>query len=356
MFAAITPALALGASAERTRIVPAIFFLFLWSTFVYDFVAYWNWAPNGWLRTLGALDFAGGSPVHISSGASGLALAYVVGKRHGYGHQQFKPHNLSSVFLGTALLWFGWFGFNGGSALAANSRAIIAVVNSNLAACAGGLTWVLLDYYQQHHFSAFGFCSGAIAGLVSITPAAGFVYPWAALIFGVLGAICCELFIRVKHRLGFDDALDAFGVHGVGGLIGGLLTGIFASKQVASLDGTVIPGGWIDGNYMQLVYQLCSCICTFLWAFVVTFLLGYAMNHLPYMGWRLSVDEELQGVDRAQMNAGAYDYIEVAVGEQIEQARSRKTSGSMADLSQTVTRLAPLAPITTEDLEMNQLK
>ncbi|CAG7815992.1 unnamed protein product, partial [Allacma fusca] len=252
-FAAITPALAIGAAAERGRFLPTIIFMLLWTTFVYDFLAFWTWNPSGWVFKLGALDFAGGTPIHIASGAAALAYAVVLGPRED--KEESKPHNMSNVILGTALIWFGWFGFNGGSALAANSRAIMACVVTNLAACVGGVTWVLMDYRHERKYSPMGFCAGAIAGLVSITPGSGFVSPASSLAFGFIGAICCNLAMSLKHIMKYDDALDVFAVHGVGGIVGNLLTGIFAQKWVAALDGTEIEGGWLDGNWAQVGYQ-----------------------------------------------------------------------------------------------------
>jgi Amt family ammonium transporter len=315
MFAAITPALAFGAAAERTRILPAIFFLFIWSTIVYDVIAYWTWAPEGWMFTLGSLDFAGGTPVHIASGAAGLAYAMVAGKRSGLGKENFKPHNLSSVFLGTALLWFGWFGFNGGSQLAADARAAVAVINTNLSASMGGITWVLWEYYTTKKFSAFAFCSGVVAGLVSITPAAGFVPTWSAVIFGFVGASCCVLFISFKHLYFFDDALDVFGIHGVGGITGNLLTGIFASKSIAALGGATIPGGWLDGHYIQVGYQLAGSLGGLAWSFCVTLILLLVINSIPALKLRVLDDDEVAGIDQSQLGVGAYDYIEAAVSE-----------------------------------------
>nr|CAG8512189.1 4729_t:CDS:2 [Entrophospora candida] len=261
MFAAITPALAIGAAAERTRTVPLLIFIFIWSTLVYDVIACWCWSRHGWFSTLGGLDFAGGTPVHITSGAAALAYCIVIGKRNGHGSDEFKPHNIANVVLGTVLLWFGWFGFNGGSALGANLRAISAMVASNLAASIGGLTWMLMDYRLERKFSALGFCSGAIAGLVCITPGSGYVTPASSIAFGVCGGIACNLAVKLKHIFDFDDALDVFAVHGVGGVTGNILTGIFAQRSVSLLGGTEIPiGGMLDGHHVQVAYQLASSV------------------------------------------------------------------------------------------------
>ncbi|KAI3646121.1 hypothetical protein MP228_009049 [Amoeboaphelidium protococcarum] len=314
MFAAITPCLALGAAAERLRIFPTIFFLFIWSTLVYDIIAYWTWAPNGWLHKMGSLDFAGGTPVHIASGAAGLAMSLSLKQRHGFGGaEHFKPHNLSSVFLGTVFLYFGWFGFNGGSELAVNSRASLAFVNTNLAACSGGLTWVLLDYRHQQKFSAFAFCSGMVSGLVSVTPACGYIPVWSSLIFGICGASACNMFLTFKRSFHFDDALDVFGVHGVGGIVGNTLTAFFASKKIVALDGIESDGGWIDGNFVLMGYQIVGTLVGFFWSFCITYLICFIMNHLPYMKLRLSIDREIEETDKAELGEKAYDYIEMAV-------------------------------------------
>jgi len=227
-----SPALAIGGAADRARVWPVIVFFFVWATIVYDPIAYWTWNPNGWSFKMGGLDFAGGTPVHISSGAAALAYALMLGKRTGYNKVNglpYRPHNVTHVILGTVFLWVGWFGFNGGSALAANVRAAMACVVTHISACVAGFTWCLLDYRLEKKFSAVGFCSGAIAGLVAITPAAGFVTPWAAVIFGVVGGIFCNFATKIKFLVGIDEPLDVFAEHGVGGIVGNLLTGIFAA-------------------------------------------------------------------------------------------------------------------------------
>jgi ammonium transporter, Amt family len=226
MFAAITPALAIGAAAERGRMLPCCVFIFIWTTIVYDPIACWTWNPNGWVSVLGGLDFAGGTPVHISSGAAALAYSIILGKRRDQGAQgnKHRPHNVSYVVLGTIFLWFGWFGFNGGSGLGSNLRATMAIVVTNLAASVGGFTWVLMDYRLEGKWSTVGWCSGAIAGLVAITPASGYVPPWSAVIFGIIGAICCNYGCKLKSVIKVDDALDIFAIHALGGICGNILT------------------------------------------------------------------------------------------------------------------------------------
>lgn len=276
-------------------------------------------------------------------------MAIRAGKRQGWGTTEFKPHNLSSVFLGTALLWFGWFGFNGGSAVAANGQAAIAVINTNLAASVAGLTWTAWEYMASKHFSAFAFCSGAVSGLVSVTPASGFVPPWAAVIIGLLGASSCYWFVRFKHHYGFDDALDVFGVHGVGGIVGNLLTGIFASKSIAALGGVTIEGGWIDGHFIQMAYQLVGTVASLAWSFVCTYIIVFAIDRVPNLNWRLSVDDELVGTDKSQMGACAYDYIEAAVRWETltPELRARSLSGENDMLPQF--HMAPLDPAKSKE-------
>ena len=224
-------ALAIGAAADRARVLPAIVFIFVWSTIVYNPIACWTWNANGWSLVMGGIDFAGGTPVHISSGAAALAYSLMLGKRAGYSKNQglpYRPHNVTHVVLGTVFLWVGWFGFNGGSELGANERAAMTCLVTHISACMGALTWTLLDYRLDRKYSVIGFCSGAISGLVAITPGSGYVTPWAAVIFGVVGGAACNFGTKIKFLVGIDDALDIFAVHGVGGFVGNLLTGLFA--------------------------------------------------------------------------------------------------------------------------------
>ncbi|KAI1799754.1 ammonium transporter [Daldinia bambusicola] len=315
MFAAITPALAIGAAVDRARVLPCIVFMFIWATIVYDPIAYWTWNANGWSYQMGGLDFAGGTPVHISSGAAALAFSVMIGKRTGYAKSAglpYRPHNVTHIVLGTVFLWVGWFGFNGGSALAANMRAVMACIVTHLAASVGGITWTLLDYRLEKKWSVVGFCSGAIAGLVAITPAAGFVTPWAAVVFGIVGSIGCNFATKLKFIMGVDEALDIFAVHGIGGIIGNLLTGLFAADYIAALDGfTEIPGGWINHNYVQLGYQIADCVAGFSYSFVLTCVILFLMNLIPGLSLRVSAENEEIGIDDDQLGEFAYDYVEL---------------------------------------------
>jgi len=314
MFAAITPILAIGAVAERTHLGPLIFFVFVWSTIVYDPIACWTWNPKGWSYIMGGLDFAGGTPVHISSGTAALAISIYLGKRRGYGTERlaYKPHNTSYVILGTVFLWFGWFGFNGGSALSANLRAAQACIVTNLAASVGGLTWMLWDYRLERKWSAVGFCSGAVSGLVAITPASGFVGAPAAVAFGVVAGTACNFATQLKYIFHYDDCLDIFASHGIGGMVGNILTALFAQASVAGFDGTtVIGGGWIDHHYIQLGYQLADSTAGFSYSFVMTTIILWVMHFIPGLRLRTSEEAEIVGIDDAEMGEFAYDYVGV---------------------------------------------
>jgi len=327
MFAAITPALAIGSAAERARILPSIVFIFIWSTIVYDPIACWTWNPNGWSLKLGGLDFAGGTPVHISSGAAALAYAIVVGKRHGHGVDEFKPHNIANIVLGTALLWFGWFGFNGGSALAANGRAAMACAVTNLSASVGGLTWTLLDYRLEKKFSALGFCSGAVAGLVSITPGSGYVGTPAAFAFGFFGALFCNIAVKLKHMFKYDDVADVFAVHCVGGVVGNLLTGIFAQQSIAGSDGSApIAGGWLDHNWIQFAYQLADSVTGLCYSFFVTLILLLIMDKIPGLSLRVDPETEAKGLDEGELGELAYYHVDrlVAINTRTGETKSIK--------------------------------
>lgn len=314
MFAAITPMIAIGAVAERSRLGPLLAFVFAWSTLVYDPIACWTWNVKGWSYVLGGLDFAGGTPVHISSGTAALAISLYLGKRRGYGTERlaYKPHNTTYVVLGTAFLWFGWFGFNGGSALSANLRATQACIVTNLAASVGGLTWMFWDYRLERKWSVVGFCSGAISGLVAITPGSGYVGAPAAVLFGFMAGTVCNFATQLKFIFKFDDTLDIFASHAIGGIVGNILTGLFAQASVASADGiTTIPGGWLDHNYRQLGIQLADSVSGLAYSFVMTTIILWIMHFIPGLRLRCDEETEILGVDDAEMGEFAYDFVGV---------------------------------------------
>ncbi|MCS6862811.1 MAG: ammonium transporter, partial [Abditibacteriales bacterium] len=267
MFAIITPALITGAFAERKKFSTYLVFLLLWATLVYDPIAHWVWAPDGWLFKQGALDFAGGTVVHISSGVSALVCVLVMGKRRGYGREEMTPHNLTMTVLGTALLWFGWFGFNGGSAVSSGSLAVSAFVVTNMAAAAATLAWMFVEWAHRGKPTVLGAVSGAVAGLVGITPASGFVTPMASLVIGAAAGIACYLAVNLKSKFGYDDSLDTFGIHGIGGTVGAILTGVFAVKVIPEAPNNV---GLLAGNPGQLGIQLLGVVATWVYSAVVT--------------------------------------------------------------------------------------
>ncbi|EST08770.1 Ammonium transporter AmtB-like domain protein [Kalmanozyma brasiliensis GHG001] len=312
MFANLVPAIAIGAACERGRVWPFLIFTFVWTTLVYDVIACWVWNPTGWAFKWGVLDYAGGGPVEINSGITGLVISYYLGPRHGYGTERllFKPHNVSYIFLGTAFLWFGWLGFNGGSVFAANLRAAMAISTTNLAASGAGLTWMFLDWRLERKWSVVGFCTGAIAGLVAITPAAGFVGMPAGLLIGVVAAAASNFATVLKGPMRVDDVMDIFSVHALAGIVGTLMTGIFTQASVANNDGnTVITGGWLDGNWIQLAYQLAYCVAVTSWCGGVTFAIMFVIDHTPFIGpFRSSEMGEVVGMDEDQCGEWAYDY------------------------------------------------
>ena len=301
MFAVITPALITGAFAERIKFSSFIVFILLWATFIYDPLAHWVWGVKGWMREMGALDFAGGTVVHISSGASALVAAIMCGKRIGYGQEAMPPHNLPFSVIGAGLLWVGWFGFNAGSALAADGLATSAFVATHLAAAAAALSWLAVDWIIRDKPTVLGAASGAVAGLVAITPGAGFVGPGSAIIIGMVGGVLCSMACSLKPKLGYDDSLDVVGVHGVGGTWGALATGLFASKAINAAGND----GLFFGNPGQLWVQLVSVVATLALAMIGTFILLTIIKAV--MGLRVPDEEERMGLDLSQHNERAYE-------------------------------------------------
>jgi len=303
MFAMITVALVSGALAERIKFSAYCLFVLLWTTLVYDPLAHWVWMTDGWLFKLGALDFAGGTVVHLSSGISALAMLIFLGKRHGFPTERMAPHNLTLTMLGVGLLWFGWFGFNAGSAIvgvntsdAAGGLAGLAFATTTIAPAAGGLAWMAAEWIHSGKPSALGFGSGVVAGLVGITPAAGFVQPGAALIIGLGAGIVCYLGVMMKAKLKYDDSLDAFGVHGVGGTFGAIITGVLA---------TVGATGLASGNMKQLVTQFIAVGAAGAYAFVVTLVIAFVLK--VTIGLRVEKEDEVMGLDQTQHSESAYN-------------------------------------------------
>jgi len=302
MFAVITPALITGAFAERVKFSAFLLFTVLWATLVYNPLAHWVWGIGGWMGKMGAMDFAGGTVVHISSGISALAAALVVGRRLGYGTIPYIPHNLPMTITGAALLWFGWFGFNAGSALAANGLAANAFVVTHIASAVAALSWLMVEWLHRGKPTSLGAASGAVAGLVAITPASGFVGPLSALIIGGLAGMICYGGVLLKTKLGYDDSLDVVGIHGLGGTWGALATGLFASKAVnpAGADGLFF------GNPAQLLTQLVSVLATMVFAFVMTLIILKVVDLL--VGLRVSDEQEQRGMDITLHDETGYSF------------------------------------------------
>jgi len=301
MFAVITPALITGAFAERIKFSGFVLFTALWSLLVYSPVAHWVWGVGGWIRNLGAMDFAGGTVVHVNAGVAALAAALVVGRRKGYGHDTLVPHNLPLTVLGAGMLWFGWFGFNAGSALAANGLAASAFVVTNLAAATAAVAWAVAEWLHRGKPTTLGAVSGCVAGLVAITPASGFVGPPAAMIIGLLAGAVCYGGVLAKGKLGYDDSLDVVGIHGAGGVLGALLTGVFASRAInpAGANGILFGGG-----ASVFAVQALAVIAIMLYSFAVSFLLLKVVQMT--IGLRVPEEDEETGLDLSQHNEVGY--------------------------------------------------
>ncbi|HTQ46502.1 MAG TPA: ammonium transporter [Polyangiaceae bacterium] len=321
MFAVITPALISGAFAERMKFSAYLAFIVLWSLLVYDPVAHWVWADGGWLYKLGALDFAGGTVVHLTAGVSALVCALVIGKRAGYPRHRALPHDLTMTLAGAGLLWFGWFGFNAGSALSSGQLAALAFMATHLGAAGGALGWLVVEWKHRGKPTALGVASGLVAGLVAITPAAGYVAPWAAIVIGFVAGGVCYGGVLLKNRFGYDDSLDAFGVHGVGGLAGALLTGVFAQKVLndAGADGALF------GNPKQLGIQALACAASAVYAAVLTF--GILKLVDATLGLRVAESDEREGLDSTQHGEEAYGESSAGVSHEMEDLEEAPVPG-----------------------------
>jgi ammonium transporter, Amt family len=349
-FCAVTAAIVMGAVAERGRLLPAMVFTFIWATIVYCPLACWAWNVNGWGFRYGVMDYAGGGPVEIGSGLSALAYSMVLGRRQERMMLNFRPHNVSLILLGTVFLWFGWLGFNGGSALGANLRATMACWNSNLAAAFAAIAWVLLDWRLARKWSMVGWCSGTISGLVAATPASGFITPWASVIMGIVTGVVCNYATKgmalvflffifflvhgclafhsnnafsraVKYWIKIDDSMDVFAEHAVAGIIGLLSNALFGTDAVVYLDGVNVGatnphtgsniGGWLIHNYRQLYIQVAYIVAVCGYSFAVSALIAFAIDRTPGLKLRASEEAELLGMDDDQLGEFAYDYVEV---------------------------------------------
>lgn len=299
MFAIITPALITGAFADRVNFKSYLKFLVFWSIFVYIPLAHWIWG-GGFLQKMGVVDFAGGIVVHVSAGIAALVSVFFVGKRKLKTGEKLAPHNIAFVALGTGLLWFGWFGFNGGGALAANGLAATAFVNTDIAGSIAMITWLFISWVHEGRPSMVGALTGAVAGLATITPCAGYVPAWAAVIIGLLAAIICYLAVQLRIKLDWDDALDVWGVHGVGGILGSILVGVFASSAINGVSGL------IEGNVHQFLIQFSGVVITAVYSFVVTYIILKVVNHFDPI--RVSYETEIKGLDESIHGETAYDF------------------------------------------------
>lgn len=307
-FAIITPALIAGALAERINFKAYCWFIALWSIFVYNPLCHWVWASDGFLFNLGAngaIDFAGGTVVHISAGVSGLVAALFLGSRRGYSYQVIRPNNLVITMLGAGLLWVGWFGFNAGSSISSGLSTAQALTATQVAAAAGALTWILIESFCQGKATSLGFASGILAGLVAVTPAAGVVQPYGALVLGVLSSVICYMAIQLKNKLGYDDSLDAFGIHGVGGITGAVFLSFFIRKSWMEEAAAASGGSWTIWN--QLGIQLLAVVIAILFSAIVTYIIVFLLNKL--IKFRASDSEEMAGLDRSYHGERGYGML-----------------------------------------------
>jgi Amt family ammonium transporter len=302
MFAVITPALITGAFAERMKFSAYLLFILLWSTIVYDPVAHWVWGAGGWLKKMGTLDFAGGIVVHLISGISALAAALIIGKRKGYLQEAMYPHNLPMTVLGAGLLWFGWFGFNAGSALSAGALSTMAFVATHTSAVSATVTWMIIEWLHRGKPTMFGAATGSIAGLATITPASGFVSPMSALIIGLAAGAVCYAALNIKGKIGYDDSLDAFGVHGIGGILGTFATGLFAQTLINPSGNN----GLFFGNQKLLFYQMIAILITAAYSFIMTAIILKTLDKT--LGLRVDEESEVSGLDISQHGESGYTF------------------------------------------------
>jgi Amt family ammonium transporter len=325
MFAVITPALISGALADRVKFTAWSLFITLWAIVVYFPVAHWVWGTGGWLNKLGVIDFAGGTAVHINAGAAALGVILVIGKRVGFKRDPFRPHNLPLVMLGAGLLWFGWFGFNAGSWLGADGVAAVAFTNTQVATAAAMLGWLGYERIRHGSFTTLGAASGAVAGLVAITPACGSVSPLGSIAVGAIAGVVCAWAVGLKFKLGFDDSLDVVGVHMVGGIIGSLLIGLFATGGV----GQTAKGLFYGGGWGQLGKQAIGVTCVLLYSLVVSAVLAKVIDLV--MGFRVSEDDEISGIDQAEHAETGYDFAGIGsaarLGGLLAPAESKALTG-----------------------------
>ncbi|AET39463.1 ammonium permease MEP3 Ecym_4411 [Eremothecium cymbalariae DBVPG len=335
LFMCVTLAIIAGAVAERGRLLPHMVFLFCFATLVYCPVTYWIWASGGWAYQWGVLDWAGGGPVEILSAVGGFVYSYFLGKRRENLLINFRPHNVSMVTLGTSILWVGWLGFNGCTALSPNLRAVYALMNTNISAAMGGMAWCLVDYRLERKLSTVGLCSGVICGLVAATPSSGCITLYGSLIQGIVAGIVCNFSTKIKYYLHVDDAMDILAEHGIAGIVGLIFNALFSADWVLGMDGaTEHDGGWLTHNWKQMYKQLAYVAAVSAYSIVVTSLICMLINRIPGLALRASHEAEEHGMDEDQIGEFAYDYVEVrrdyfSWGMQNEQASQSATASSL---------------------------
>lgn len=312
MFLCVTLAIIAGATAERGRLLPHMVFLFMWATLVYSPIVCWVWSSNGWASKWGVLDYAGGGPVEIGSGVSGFVYSWFLGRRQEKLLINFRPHNVSMVTLGTSILWFGWLGFNGGSCLIPSMRSMYSIMNTNLCAAFGAMTWCLLDFRLERKWSTVGMCSGFISGLVAATPSSGCIPLYGSVVLGIVTGVVCNFSTGIKYLVGVDDALDILAEHGMAGIIGLFFNALFGADWVIGMDGvTDHPGGFISHNYKQIYKQIAYIFAVIGWCAVVTAIICAVIDKIPYLKLRADEEAEAMGMDEDQIGEFAYDYVEV---------------------------------------------
>ncbi|KAK9450740.1 ammonium transporter AmtB-like domain-containing protein [Limtongia smithiae] len=355
MFALCTVMIMIGGAFERARLLPSMVFAFCWCTMVYCPIVCWTWNANGWLYLLGALDFAGGGPVHISSGVGALAYALVIGKRieKNHPHKRFPkyvPHNPTLIFIGTALIWLGWFGFNGGSTLNASVRTSYVLLNTHLAAACGVIGWSFVDYiFYRGRFSLVGACQGCIAALVGITPAAGFVPVYFAAVIGFLTAVGVRLLENLNEWIRVDEGMEVFKLHGIGGIIGAILTALFAANWVSRLDGATEASGWVDEHYIQLGYQLAEVTAIVSYTFVISIVLLLIIDHIPGLKFRVPEHQEIEGLDKHLLFEEGMGDVELA--EALHRAGFMNAGGMLVSDGISGIEISEAAPSDSSDKE-----
>lgn len=364
MFATVTPAIVFSGGAERMRMLPYMIFLFVWATLIYDIIAYWAWAPNGWFHHMGGLDYAGGMAVETASGFASFGLARALGRRkRKCKEQETEVNNAPFVVLGAGILWFGWIGFNAGSATAANARAAAAAMNTNFSAAMGAMTWLITEYFMKNRkWNVIAACNGAVAGLVAITPGAGYVSIHACLCIGAIAGCLCCLATKINYLLQVDDTFTALACHGLGGFMGLVFTGIFADQSVIRLDGTKTcsnnipacqPGGWVNHHWMQILIQLAGAAAAAGWALVLTYVTVRLLKMISWLPLKLDVEDQ-KDIDMVEIGESGYLFVEKSLAEKslAEAHVEPKTVQEPVAIASTAIKPEPVVPVVIEPTEV----